>query len=119
MFYEHFFSIVSEKPVGMGKSIVYLLALFLGALLSFAYVIIKSMQVKTVESESDVKDITSIPIFAKIPFQKTRDNLVIDAGNRSPIAERFRLLRTNVQFLLTEETNKPIDLLKEPQGQTS
>ena len=98
--------IIGESPVGMGKSIVYLIALALGGFLAFVFVFIQFFMVNTLQSEGDITEITDMPILVKIPFQKTKDNLVIEPGNRTPIAEIFRLLRTNVQFFLSE-VNQP------------
>jgi capsular exopolysaccharide synthesis family protein len=98
--------IVGEVPVGMSKSIVYLIALAVGGFLAFVFVFIQFFMVNTLQSEGDIAEITDMPILAKIPFQKTKENLVIEPGNRTPIAEIFRLLRTNVQFLLSE-VNQP------------
>lgn len=98
--------IVGEVPVGMSKSIVYLIALAVGGFLAFVFVFIQFFMVNTLQSEGDIAEITEMPILAKIPFQKTKENLVIEPGNRTPIAEIFRLLRTNVQFFLSE-VNQP------------
>jgi tyrosine-protein kinase Etk/Wzc len=98
--------IVSEKPLGMAKSVIYAVSILLGLVLAFGFVIVKFFSVNTLQSEDDIREITNMPILAKLPYHKTKNNLVIEAGNRSPVAEMFRLLRTNIQFFLSE-TNQP------------
>lgn len=102
--------IVSESPVGMAKSLIYLIALIVGLFLAFIFVFIQFFMVNTLQSEADITEITDMPILVRIPFHKTKDNLVIEQGSRSPIAEVFRLLRTNVQFFLSE-INQPTNQL--------
>ncbi len=44
-------------------------------------------------------DKVKIPFLGDIPLAQTKEKLVVTAQGRSNIAEAFRLLRTNLEFL--------------------
>ncbi|MEO0339867.1 MAG: polysaccharide biosynthesis tyrosine autokinase [Bacteroidota bacterium] len=53
--------------------------------------------------EEDIKAKTQVPVLGTINFSKKEEQRVIKKGSRSGIAERFRLLRTNLQYLNTQK----------------
>jgi tyrosine-protein kinase Etk/Wzc len=92
--------ITSEKPVSKGKSIIYAMSIAAGLGLGLLFVILQGLFVNTIQSETDITAHTLVPIIAKIPHTKTNTNWVVQAGSHSPAAEMFRLLRSNLQFVL-------------------
>ncbi|MBK9337676.1 MAG: polysaccharide biosynthesis tyrosine autokinase [Lewinellaceae bacterium] len=57
----------------------------------------------TLDSEADLKQLTTIPFLGSIALRGKKDPVVVRAGSRSAISEMFRLLRTNLQFVLGDE----------------
>ncbi len=59
----------------------------------------------TVDTEADLKQLTNLPFLGSIATdRKTRKTpIVVSPNSRSAIAEMFRLLRTNLQFVLADE----------------
>lgn len=98
--------IVGETSPYSKKKVVYLIALLLGLLASTVYVIFRFLANNTVQSEEDITKKTDMPILGKIPFCKTKQNLVIETGTRTAMAEMFRLLRADLQFRLQEISPK-------------
>ena len=87
---------VSPKPlrnVGLG--------LVLGLLLGLGAAVLREMLDKGIKSPEDVKRVTEAPILGLIahdPDAPTRP-LIVEVDPRSPRAEAFRALRTNLQFV--------------------
>lgn len=57
----------------------------------------------TLDSEADLKQLTAIPFLGSIALRGKKDPVVVRPGSRSAISEMFRLLRTNLQFVLGDE----------------
>ena len=93
---------MSETPTGMKKSVLCALAVGAGLFLSLVFVILQGLVVNTVQSEADITSKTSMPILARIPFSKTADNWALQGGNHTSVSEAFRSLRSNLQFVGTE-----------------
>lgn len=90
-------------PVSPRRSVLMLLALFVGAMLPFAYYYIKRISNTTVQSKKDVESNTSIPVIGEIPrLRKTvaqTNNIVVSANEEDSVGEAFRLLRFNIGFI--------------------
>ncbi|HOA67479.1 MAG TPA: polysaccharide biosynthesis tyrosine autokinase [Phycicoccus elongatus] len=87
---------VSPKPV---RNI--LLGAVLGLLLGLGAALVRETLDKTVKNEDDVKSVTDAPILGAIMFDPdaTKRPLIVEVDPRSPRAEAFRSLRTNLQFV--------------------
>ncbi len=93
---------VGDAPLSTKQPFVYGLAIFLGLIFSAVYALLQDFMTNTVQSVDDILSQTAMPIIGKIPFYRTKKQLVIQAGNRTAIAEMFRLLRTDLQYALNE-----------------
>lgn len=92
--------IISEQPIGLKKTYLYIMALAAGLFLSFVFVVLQNLLVKTVQSSNDITLKTTMPILATIPHSKVNRNWVIQGGSNTLISEMFRALRSNLQATL-------------------
>jgi tyrosine-protein kinase Etk/Wzc len=92
--------IISETPVGLKKSFLYILALGAGLFLSLAFVILSGLIVKTVQTEKEIEAKSTMPIVGKIPHSKNENNWAMQDQSNTVISEMFRSLRSNLQFYL-------------------
>jgi uncharacterized protein involved in exopolysaccharide biosynthesis len=89
-------------PVSPKRKIVYL-ALFLLALLLPAVVIyVYQLFNNKIQNEKDIENV-GLPCLGYIPFNDEKENIVSFQGARSPISEAFRMLRTNMNFMFSNE----------------
>ena len=88
----------SWKPVSPENSKIMLGGLFGGLFFPFFLIIIRDIFRDTIQSEEEVKDLTKTPILGTINQSKDKNYIVVQANKRTAIAERFRLVRTNLQF---------------------
>ncbi len=89
----------SKRPVFPQKKLVLMGSILLGLFLPILIIAGISFFETTINSEEMLKNITSIPIVGRIPHNKTKEKIIISNGDRSAIAEMFRLLRTNLNYL--------------------
>ena len=81
-----------------------LFALLIGLALPIIIDIIIKFFNNTISDRKEVEELTSIPIIGEVLFNKTDKNIVINTKDRSALAEQFRLLRTNAQYLAADKT---------------
>lgn len=96
------FGLTSFKPMWPKKTIVYPLAFLLGMLMPFMFVFIRSSLDTKIHDRFDIERINpGIPILIEIPFF-TKEKSFANVNDRSPLAESFRILCTNTDYLLSE-----------------
>lgn len=91
---------VYKKPVAPKKLIILASFLFIGILVPFLWIYVKKLLQSTVITRADISQLTKLPIIAEIPKLKKRDNILVSFNDVSPMAEAFRILVTNLRFLL-------------------
>jgi tyrosine-protein kinase Etk/Wzc len=102
---------VIEPPRNFGVAspnsiIVLALSFLLGLGVPAGTIILKKVITNRIDSKDDVKFITSIPVIATIPNNnKSQQNVVMNYP-RSPIAEAFHMLRSNLVYYLHGENSK-------------
>ena len=95
----------SDKPVAPRKMIILLAAIIIGMIIPFGIIYIDDLLDNKLHTRKDLEAMLSVPILGDIPLKETKENIVITKDGRSSTAEAFRLLRTNLDFMLTA-TNK-------------
>lgn len=94
---------VSEKPVAPKKMIIFLFCIGLGALIPFVIIYLKDLINTKIVSKNDLKLLTKIPILAEIPAVGKNISHTIKTNDFSQLAEAFRILTTNIGFMLSKE----------------
>ena len=95
-------AMISESPVSPQKPAVLLLALLLGLGLPFAFVYLRGLTNNKVQVLQDVSQATGAPVLGELMHNKLKDRVVITRDSQQPIAEMFRLIRTNLQFATSQ-----------------
>ncbi|RDV16105.1 capsular biosynthesis protein [Pontibacter diazotrophicus] len=98
----------ASGPVHPQTQMVYLIALLAGIAVPFAGITVKNMLNDTVEQTRDVEQATATPVLGELNNSGTNETLVVTQDSRSPIAEQFRLIRSNLQFATAGKENKVI-----------
>lgn len=103
-------AVPNETPVSPNKKNVYSIAFIIGLLLPAAFVFIKNMLDDKIMVRNDIEKLTDVTILGEVGHATDNQTLVVTSGNRSYIAEQFRIIRSNLQFVLTN-TSKPVILV--------
>lgn len=81
------------------SSMNYLIALILGLLIPALYLFLKDFFNVSVLDRKDVEKLTEFPIIGQIVETNSKDPLVVINSPKSPIAESFRSVRTNIEYI--------------------
>jgi capsular exopolysaccharide synthesis family protein len=89
-------------------AINYLVAMILGLLIPFGVIKISDYLNDSIQTKEEVEKLTKVPVAGVISHNKYNNELTIVEHPRSGIAESFRLLRTNLKYLLSRDEEKII-----------
>ncbi|MBX2828527.1 MAG: polysaccharide biosynthesis tyrosine autokinase, partial [Flavobacteriaceae bacterium] len=96
----------SNVPVSPNKSLILLGAALLGLLIPFLIIYLGSLLNNKVANRRDVEQILpSVSLIGEIPKLGKNDEQLIQLNDRSILAESFRILRTNLQYLFINKLN--------------
>lgn len=94
-----------KLPVFPKKPLVYLVALVIGLLIPFLLIYLYYLFNTKISNRRDVERVhMSPPLIGEIPKLGRGDDELIQHNDRSILAESFRILRTNLQYLLVNKT---------------
>lgn len=97
----------SKAPVSPKKPIIYLGAALAGLLLPFLFVYGKNILNSKVLDRRDVeRTLNKTSLIGEIPKLKKGEEELIQVNDRSILAESFRILRTNLQYLFINKLEK-------------
>lgn len=101
---------IAESPVipKTGRNIG--IALVLGLVLGTTLAVLRGLLDNTVKDRQALEEITDVGLVGSIPFDKERrkERAISFDNDNSPIAEAFRKLRTNLQFLAVDDPPRVI-----------
>ena len=86
----------------------YLFGVILGFLLPFGIILFIDYINNSIQSKEEVEEMSNLPIVGMVIHNKSKKDLVVLENPRSNIAETFRLLRTNLKYILAENDKKVI-----------
>ena len=99
----------SGAPVSPDRSGIYRIALLAGLLLPAGFIYLRELLNDKIIDKADITFATEIPIAGEIGHYKIGDRkLVVSVKDRSIISEQFRLMRTNLQYFITDKKNPVI-----------
>ena len=97
----------SNAPVAPKSKIIFLAAIILGVLVPFMIVYIRNLFNNKIRNRNDIEAVTKeIPIVGEVPRIARKESDLIIENDRSVLAESFRILHTNLQYLLINAGNK-------------
>ncbi|MET3112935.1 tyrosine-protein kinase Etk/Wzc [Pedobacter sp. CG_S7] len=95
----------SNAPIKPKRQLTYLAALLLGLLLPLGYIYIRDLINNKVIKLSDVTKETPVSVLGEVVFEEGSEMIVVSTTSRKAIAEQFRSIRTNMQFIHGKQTN--------------
>ncbi|MCC8358441.1 GumC family protein [Salinimicrobium sediminilitoris] len=97
----------SGVPISPNPRSTYLTALLLGLGLPFGIIYLKNLLNNKISNRSEVESlIQDIPVVGEIPKIAKGNSDLIEQNDRSVLAESFRILHTNLQYLLVNSNEK-------------
>lgn len=97
------YAFASEKPVSPKKLLMLAVAIIFGVLIPFLYIYLKGLLDNKLLSRHDLERLTSTNIMGELPSLEKGESEVVLKNDLSPKAEAFRILITNMNFLLPKK----------------
>lgn len=105
------------EPLGMGKKAVLLIALFFGLFLPPIYLYLRKLIHNRFETRQDVERLTDVPILGEMCVDRSGNSRVVSPDSTSSAAELFRLMRSNLLFILNNANDKVVLLTSSSSGE--
>ncbi len=90
----------SLEPVAPKIMTIYLIALIIGLLIPFLVIYLKDLINNKIEDSKEFQALVKPPYLGNITVSRESERVVVREGKTTPIVEMFRLVRTNLQFLI-------------------
>lgn len=97
-----------QEPLGMKRWMKLFLAFIFGLMIPAAIFWIKDMLKDKFSTSDELRRKTSLPILGEISTDRRGDALAVREGGSSTTAELFRLLRSQLQFLVKSPKDKVV-----------
>jgi len=104
-------------PVSPETDVILLVAFLGGFFLPFIGISIRDLMHFTIENREELKLISVVPILGEIPKSIQSGNVYIHENDTDGFTEMFRLLRTNLMFVLDEPWKKVINVVSSMNGE--
>ncbi len=112
------FAYAEKKAVAPKKVISIFGAWIFGLLLPFGIIYLKELLNNKIVTKHDLEKITNTAILSEIPRLNKKENHLISKNDISPLAESFRILVTNLNFMLPRsEASKVIFVTSTVKGE--
>ena len=96
------------RKIAPRTSMNYLVALIIGLLIPALYLFLKDYFNVSITDRKDVEKLTRYPIVGQVAQTSDTNPLVVINSPKSPIAESFRSIRTNIEFLTQGKSKSTI-----------
>ncbi|MFT4202921.1 MAG: polysaccharide biosynthesis tyrosine autokinase [Chitinophagaceae bacterium] len=93
------------SPVSPKGSLLHIMAIGIGLAVPVTIIALIGLFDNKIRTKKEVLDVLHVPVVGEIGHNRTATHLVVKEKARSVLAEQFRILRTNLQFLTSGKTN--------------
>ena len=95
---------------GLSLSIIMFISVLIGFAFPAAFILFTNFFDDRIRSQEDIKNNTNLPILGNIMHNPTLNEFAVYENPKSNIAESFRDLRTNLEFMLSGSGGKVISI---------
>jgi capsular exopolysaccharide synthesis family protein len=100
----------SSVPVKPDKKMIQLLAIFIGLGLPTLVIFVAELLNDKVTTRFDIEKLTTTPIMGEIGHSHSQNVLIVNKVSRKMVAEQFRIIRSNMQYVLNK-VERPVILV--------
>lgn len=106
-----------SEPVGMSKKMILAIAILLGLCFPPVILYLKKLMRNKFETRAEVEALTEIPVLGEMCTDHGGTQLVVSSHDTSSTSELFRLIRSNLQFMLSAADDKVILMTSTSSGE--
>lgn len=107
----------NDIPVSPKRMIILLFGLIMGFALPVIGLYIRDLLRYHIENKEELEKISIVPILGEIAKCEQSGNIIIKANSTNRITEMFRMLRTNLMFVLDDPDQKVINVMSSIGGE--
>lgn len=97
----------SASPVSPKRNIVMLAAFIIGLLIPFLVIYLLNLLDNKIRNRDYVeRHVDGVPVIGEIPKLSKKDSGIIEKNDRSILAESFRIMRTNLEYLYVSNSQE-------------
>lgn len=98
------------SPIKPNRKNIQMLAIVIGLVLPALFIFVLEVSNDKVSTRYDIERLTEVTILGEVGHSYGRGTLVTTNNNRSVVAEQFRIIRSNLQYVLNH-VHKPVILV--------
>lgn len=98
------------SPIKPDRRSTYLISILIGLAVPVGLLLLKEYLNDKVGSRADIERVSDVPYLGEVGHSDQKGVLVVTRNSRRVISEQFRVIRTNLQFLLNH-VNNPVILV--------
>lgn len=106
-----------EGPVAPKGSVIYLLAAVIGMALPLGFIFLKDAFSDRIAGQTDIQLKTNIPTLGVIGYNNKANTYLVANSSKSALAESFRSVRVNLQYLFLDTSKKIIGVTSSQQAE--
>ena len=107
----------SGAPISPIHNNIYSIVFLFGLAIPTVLMVLKEVTNNKVNNEKDIKNLTTLPMIGSISKHSGAKEIVVNEGIRTGIAEQFRLVRTNLDFMTVSDNKKVILITSSSPGE--
>ncbi|WP_116107083.1 GumC family protein [Lewinella sp. IMCC34191] len=107
----------SSVPVSPNEAMIYLFALGIGLIVPGSTIFLRELLGTKLGTEKEIMKVLPYPVVGRIIKSKDHGSVVVTKTNRNGVAEAFRLLRTNLGFMLPNDQSSVIMVTSSVSGE--
>ncbi|MBD1395629.1 polysaccharide biosynthesis tyrosine autokinase [Pontibacter sp. JH31] len=104
-------------PQNVKPNMIFMLAMIIGLIIPAALIVLLDNVDNTIQGKNDLNNVTNIPFLGVIAHGSKTDKLAVKNNPRSAIAESFRSIRINLQYLMSDKPFKVIGVTSSVSGE--
>lgn len=106
-----------SDPLGMKKKMMLILGFLLGLCLPPVYLYLRRLFHNRFESRQEVEKLVDAPVLGEMCLDHSGNNLVVTGNSNTSSAELFRLMRSNLLFVLNDPRDKVVMMTSSKSGE--
>ena len=114
-------ALANDAPVSPNRKMIWLIALVMGMALPVGIIYLMEILRYKIEGRNDLDQLTKVPVLGDVPTSQENKNdkrtVVVRENSNDVMAETFRSIRTNLQFILDSPEKKIIQFTSSTAGE--
>ena len=107
----------TPAPIAPNKTMIYLFAIGVGLIIPGTTLFLGELLGTKLNTEKEIQKVLPYPVVGRIVKSKDHGSIVVTKSNRNGVAEAFRLLRTNLGFMLPAEQSSVVMVTSSVSGE--